>query len=411
MAEDYSVIQHFESKQLTVDLLDNPEDFYMHNRRYAASVIMQVTYGCRIPKCTTQKSLQYKGTMTDYVGDCPEIHRIFEVLGRFVQCRKPGQWLVDVFPSLARNPIFNAFSPWQTIGREFHNLDNGTWMGFWNQMKRKVEAETAPHCFGKILQANYEKQGLSESQAAWICGGLIEAGSETTSATLNNCIYLMLSNPAAIRAAQEEIDRVVGSQRTPTFADEPNLPLVRGIIKETMRMRPINKFGNNHYNTEDDWYNGYFIPKGTIVMANWWSIHYDIKYYPEPDSFLPQRWKDYSHSAAKAAAMPDGTQRDHLSYGGGRRICAGMHVAEKSLFINVARLLWGFDIELAKDTSGRSIELDFSTKSLQAGSSSVTKPFPCEIRPRSKEREEILREEWAQAQQQGMSFDHIKWSV
>ena len=52
MADDYSVIQIFEAKQLSIDLLNNPKDFYMHNRRYAASVIMQVTYGWRIPKCT-----------------------------------------------------------------------------------------------------------------------------------------------------------------------------------------------------------------------------------------------------------------------------------------------------------------------------------------------------------------------
>lgn len=51
MAQDYSVIQLFEAKQLSVDLLNKPQDFYMHNRRYAASVIMQVTYGWRIPQC------------------------------------------------------------------------------------------------------------------------------------------------------------------------------------------------------------------------------------------------------------------------------------------------------------------------------------------------------------------------
>lgn len=47
----YTPTQIFEAKQLSVDLLDKPEDFYMHNRRYSASVIMQVIYGRRIPKC------------------------------------------------------------------------------------------------------------------------------------------------------------------------------------------------------------------------------------------------------------------------------------------------------------------------------------------------------------------------
>ncbi|KAH7122651.1 cytochrome P450, partial [Dendryphion nanum] len=390
----YSVIQMFEAKQLSVDLLDKPEDFYMHNRRYAASVIMQVTYGWRIPQW-----------------NCSEITRIFEVLGRFVQCRKPGQWLVDVFPSLAKSQIFNLFSNWKRIGRAFHAADDETWMGFWNEMKEKVEQGIAPHCFGKILQNNYEKQGLSESQAAWICGGLIEAGSETTSATLNNCLYLILSNPDCIALAHEELDRVVGLNRTPDFDDEMNLPIIRGVIKETLRMRPINKFGNNHFNTEDDWYNGFFIPKGSIVMANWWSIHYDPKYYYNPDKFLPERWRDYPHSAAKAAALPDAAQRDHFTYGGGRRICAGIHLAEKSLFINVARILWGFDIGLAKDESGRKIELDFSTESLQPGSSSVTKPFRCEIRPRSEHHAKVMREEWRVAREKGIDFSHIRWTV
>ena len=51
MSRSYSLIQEYEGKQLTVDLLDKPEDFYMRNRRYSASVIMQVVYGHRIPEC------------------------------------------------------------------------------------------------------------------------------------------------------------------------------------------------------------------------------------------------------------------------------------------------------------------------------------------------------------------------
>ena len=51
MSKSYTPTQTFEAKQLSVDLLDSPEDFYMHNRRYSASVIMQIIYGRRIPTC------------------------------------------------------------------------------------------------------------------------------------------------------------------------------------------------------------------------------------------------------------------------------------------------------------------------------------------------------------------------
>ena len=51
MALMYAPIQTFEATQLTVDLLDDPDNFYMHNRRYATSVILQFVYGRRVPIC------------------------------------------------------------------------------------------------------------------------------------------------------------------------------------------------------------------------------------------------------------------------------------------------------------------------------------------------------------------------
>jgi hypothetical protein len=51
MALMYAPIQTFEAKQLSVNLLDDPDNFYMHNRRYATSVILQFVYGRRVPVC------------------------------------------------------------------------------------------------------------------------------------------------------------------------------------------------------------------------------------------------------------------------------------------------------------------------------------------------------------------------
>jgi cytochrome P450 len=76
--------------------------------------------------------------------------------------------------------------------------------------------------------------------------------------------------PETMRLAQEEIDRVVGDGRLPTWDDEASLPYVRAMIKELLRWRPVNKFGMMHATSDDDWYNGYFIPKGAVVVLNWW---------------------------------------------------------------------------------------------------------------------------------------------
>jgi cytochrome P450 len=143
---------------------------------------------------------------------------------------------------------------------------------------------------------------------------------------MNNCIIGMLSNPDVVKKAHEELDRVVGDSRTPVFEDEMNLPYLRQIIKETLRWRPINKLGANHYATQDDWYEGWFIPKGSIVMVNWWALHYDEKRWPNPERFDPDRMESRTMSAAEEAASGDPMDRSHFAYGGGRRICPGIHL-------------------------------------------------------------------------------------
>lgn len=80
----------------------------------------------------------------------------------------------------------------------------------------------------------------------------------------------MVLYPDARKKGQEELDRVIGRDRMPQWDDEKDLPYIRGMIKETLRWRPVNKFGMYHASTEDDWYDGYFIPKNSVVVLNWW---------------------------------------------------------------------------------------------------------------------------------------------
>ena len=80
----------------------------------------------------------------------------------------------------------------------------------------------------------------------------------------------MLHNPAAMRKVQEELDRVVGRNRFPTFEDQASLPYLDAFIKELNRWQPIAPLAVPHAATADDVYEGYFIPKGSIVCANQW---------------------------------------------------------------------------------------------------------------------------------------------
>lgn len=108
-----------------------------------------------------------------------------------------------------------------------------------------------------------------------------------------------------------------------------------------------------HSTTKEDYYKGYRIPKGSIIIANAFTIHQDAEKYKDADSFEPARYLNYPHSAADAVNLGDPKERDHFAYGAGRRVCAGIHVAEVNLFIAISNLLWGFDIKKPVDKSGK----------------------------------------------------------
>ena len=102
-------------------------------------------------------------------------------------------------------------------------------------------------------------------------------------------VYALANNPEVQNKARAEVDAVVGSHRLPTFADRPALPYVEAILKEAFRWFTIVPLGTlfpflglaqplidvsgiPHHSTEDHEYDGYFIPKGTVIMYNSWYV-------------------------------------------------------------------------------------------------------------------------------------------
>lgn len=78
--------------------------------------------------------------------------------------------------------------------------------------------------------------------------------------------------PEVQRKAQEEIDRVLGPCQLPKVADRSRLPYIEAVVKEVLRWHPVAPMGIPHMASEDDTYNEYFIPKGSLIMANIWYV-------------------------------------------------------------------------------------------------------------------------------------------
>ena len=182
-------------------------------------------------------------------------------------------------------------------------------------------------------------------------------GAETTSGMMAWWMLAMLAYPESQARAQAELDAVVGRARLPTFADYSHLPYIRAIVKEILRWRTVAPLGLPHRCTEDNWYEGMFIPKGAICIANVWHMNHDPKVYGENAvHFDPARHLDASGDIVHGP--PNTKEEGHVSYGFGRRQCVGLHVADNSLFINIAVMLWATKIERKKDASGQLLPLD-----------------------------------------------------
>ncbi|KAI1172680.1 cytochrome P450 [Nemania sp. FL0916] len=204
----------------------------------------------------------------------------------------------------------------------------------------------------------------------WSAMSLYAAGADTTVSAIA-CFFLAITlYPETQKRARKEIDEVVGSDRLPATTDRERLPYIDAIVKETLRWHPIAPMGIPHQNTEDDVYEGYLIPKGSMLFANIWHFTHDPERYHDPFEFKPERFLP----GAADKPEPDPKQ---FAFGFGRRACPGNHLADNTLFLMIAQSLAVFDIE-AGENINRDPEIMF-----QSGVVSHPAPFASNIKPRS----------------------------
>ncbi|KAF8129584.1 cytochrome P450 [Boletus edulis] len=234
----------------------------------------------------------------------------------------------------------------------------------------------APSMIHDALQ-RMEENKVSPSES-WMqglkgaAGTAFLAASETSNSSLLTFILMMVMNPAAQGKAQAQIDAVVGRDRLPGIEDRPLLPFIDAIFRETIRFSPVLPLSIPYAAIDDDMYHGYRIPKGAILLANLWSMAHDESRYPNPHTFIPERFLNDDGSL-----KPNDTQ--HLAFGFGRRTCVGRHFADASVWMAMAKVLAIFNILGPLDENGveMPVEPRFST-----GIAIHPLPFRCRIVPR-----------------------------
>ncbi|KAA1470243.1 cytochrome P450 [Dentipellis sp. KUC8613] len=315
--------------ELAVHLLSsiaaNPRKFEEHIFLYAASTVFRIAYDLDI--------------------ESPE--RRFLVDSANEATRKASEAfakgaIVDFFPSLRwLYKLYPEWAPFSGFKRDIVAL------------RRQVEhAKRAPYEITKdnirdgsagpsvVHDAIMNAGGLDdigredEEDICGIAGILYAAGQETTVAVMTSFVLAMVLNPEVQQRAQEEIDALIPSGRLPTLDDRPDLPYFEAVLKELYRWSSPFPNGLPHALMEDDIYNGYFIPKGTIVITDLMEM---CNACPRPSEFLPHRFIDGTDRGSVPAHPGD------VIFGFGRRPCPGMWVADNTIWTAVAQMISLFE--------------------------------------------------------------------
>jgi cytochrome P450 len=389
--------QEFEAKQLLFDLAtdnENQRNFYQHMRRYAFSIIMTNTFGERVKSW-----------------DHPDARNAVKSQEILRDTSRPGAFVVDELPPLQRLPKY--LQPGRKRAEEAAKKVLDVKMNLWRRIEKQFKEGTAAHCYAReILEKKdyWYSQGLNDEDLAWVAGGLIEAGFETTAIALNGLVLYLAANQRVQDEAQEELMRVVGPDRLPTFADIQNLPYIRACVKEVLRINPMLMPGIRHYADADVVYKGHIIPKGTVLLANTAFLHFDPARFDNPFDFVPERFLGHKLYSSEYAAMSDPYARDHFTFSTGRRTCPGARLAENSLDIALAGILWAFEIR-APLVNGAEARVAVGDDAFFPGPFHIPKPFAARFVPRNEMRLRTIKEQWEIAMRDGYDLRGVQVDV
>ncbi|XRM49279.1 hypothetical protein ABZX51_012154 [Aspergillus tubingensis] len=348
-----------EHTQMMRDFLLHPEKHMLHTKRTTNSIIMSLLFGIRTPSW-----------------DTPHMQDLYEIMELWPQIMETGATPpVDIFPWLHWVPqqwLGHWVDRSQAVARGMKRL-------YSSFHRRAIEARRRAESPSQYRARSFlddvldllEKLGLTDNQVDFLGGVMMEGDSDTGSTILLVMIQTLALHPEVQTRAQAELDAVCGEYRSPTWEDFPRLPYINMVVKETMRWRPVT-------------------PLAYV--------------FPNPDQFDPSRFEGRHKLAFDYAAPPEYMQRDHYIYGAGRRLCPGIHLSERSMFLGAAKLLWAFNFQPARDEKGNPIPIDTNpTTGYTEGFLVCPRPYKCNVAPRSSAHADTILREFTRAESEVLS--------
>ncbi|KAK1515574.1 cytochrome P450 [Colletotrichum costaricense] len=363
-AAQFDDLQEAEVGHFLLHVLDNPGNLKGHIHKEAGTVALKIAYGYN----------------ADQFKKDPLLSRMNKVMDDFAQSAVIGRYLVDFFPILKYLPDWFPGTEWKRLAKqyraEFHDAVERPYKFVETQM---AEGRENVSYLAKAMATSGDTPEDVHNNM-WTAGSIFSGAADTSVASVNAFFLAMAKFPEAQKKAQEEIDRVIGSDRLPTVSDRESLPYLEALIQEVLRWHTIAPMGLLHMSSDEATYSGYRIPKRSMVLCNIWWFMNNPEVYKEPHQFRPERF------LGGEGREPEPDRRRYV-FGFGRRICPGKILADNSLYLNFAQSLAVFDIgKLVVD--GQEVEPEFTPL---PGAISHVAPYEATIKPRSPRHEELIR--------------------
>ncbi|XP_077235604.1 geraniol 8-hydroxylase-like [Tasmannia lanceolata] len=179
---------------------------------------------------------------------------------------------------------------------------------------------------------------------------LFVGGTDTSSNTLEWAMAELLRKPDAMAKAQSEIMQTISLEQRVEESDIARLPYLQAVVKETLRLHPPAPFLIPHRAESNVDICGFTIPKNTQVLINVWAISRDANIWPNPTTFLPERF---------LGSQVDfrGQDFELIPFGAGRRICPGLALGSRIVHLMLASLLRSFSWKLPDGTTPEDMDM------------------------------------------------------
>ncbi|KAJ7109599.1 putative monooxygenase [Mycena crocata] len=333
-------LQESEARKLTCGLVNDPSSLHRQLQLRLGTIIIQVTYG------------HYLSGDND-----PFLTTPLTAMVNFTKCTIAGAWTVDFMPMLQYLPKWMPGAGFLTTAAKWGQIVWDTTYEPYAWSKKSLESGkiNLPNMCSTVLEGNPSPE--EENRLMWAASTVMGGGMDTNTSTVLIFFLAMMSNPAIQAKARQEIDDVIGRDRLPMIKDEASLPYLRSVMAEVLRWRPVVPGGIPHALTKDDVYEGFYLPKGSIMVPNVWHMLHNPEVYPNPDDFNPDRYNNLDSEMEKVW---------DVAFGFGRRVCPGKLFAKGTFFAIAATVLATCEILPVVDTKGEEVvpNITFSSGSI-----------------------------------------------